>query len=225
MCSFLGFLLVDAQLTIKKPILEKPLTKMCCYLDTIDGLIWMLHRKKKRVSRKIVIKMIENPPIYLPQNIRYLRRKHNLSQEELAAKVGLNRGNIASYENGTAEPKICNLLKISYLFQVSILELTEQDLSETPSSVNGKTKLNGNHYTTGDNNDEYASKLKQHLAKTEELQTVVSSLYNCHCFKLKNLDSQDRNTQVLISNFEQLYEITHKLLHSHRELLQFVHKS
>ena len=31
-------------------------------------------------------------PIFLPHNIRCLRKKRNLSQEELATKVGLNRG-------------------------------------------------------------------------------------------------------------------------------------
>ena len=52
----------------------------------------------------------------LKLNIRYLRKKMNLSQEELANAIGLNRGNIASYESGTAEPKIANLVKMSKLF-------------------------------------------------------------------------------------------------------------
>ena len=64
----------------------------------------------------------------LPQNIRYLRKRQELSQEELATQVGLNRGNIASYENGTAEPKICNLLKIAHLFGISIADLTQKEL-------------------------------------------------------------------------------------------------
>jgi transcriptional regulator with XRE-family HTH domain len=181
------------------------------YIDVVSN--------KKEHWSKNSRKMTQNSSIYLQRNIRYLRKKHNLSQEELAAKVGLNRGNIASYENGTAEPKLCNLLKISNLFQVSILTITEENLSELNTAL---VKLNGNHHSEADSKEAYFYALEQHLAKAEELQTVVSSLYNCHCFKLKNLETQDRNTQVLISNFEQLYEITHKLLHSHRELLQLV---
>ena len=57
-------------------------------------------------------------PNLLPRNIKSLRRKLRFSQEELAQKLGLNRGNIASYENGSAEPKICNLLKFASLFRV-----------------------------------------------------------------------------------------------------------
>ena len=67
--------------------------------------------------------------IYLNQNIRFLRKRLSLSQEELANRVGLNRGNIASYENGTAEPRICNLLKLSTLFGISIMDITQKDLS------------------------------------------------------------------------------------------------
>lgn len=65
----------------------------------------------------------------LSQNIRYLRKRQELSQEELALRVGLNRGNIASYENGTAEPKICNLLKLAQIFGISVTDLTQKDLS------------------------------------------------------------------------------------------------
>jgi transcriptional regulator with XRE-family HTH domain len=65
---------------------------------------------------------------FLPQNLRNLRKRMNLSQEQFAKRIGLNRGNIASYEKGTAEPKICNLLKMANLFGVSILDLTARDL-------------------------------------------------------------------------------------------------
>lgn len=171
------------------------------------------------LSRKGMKRMQENPPIYLQENLRFLRKQFDMSQEELAQKIGLNRGNIASYEKGIAEPKICNLLKISYVFGVSPLDLMEKDLSKS-APVN---------YTNGTQNgfrsisDHDKQTLSYYLSKADELQTVVSSLYNCHCFKIKNIDAQDRNTQVLVSNFEQLYEITHTLLHSYKELLDLVH--
>lgn len=137
-----------------------------------------------------------------------------MSQEELATKVGLNRGNIASYEKGTAEPKICNLLKLATVLGVSLRDLTEKNLS---SIINGHGKYPLNSHAAMD----YTA-LEKYLNKAEELQTVVSSLYNCHCFKIKNIEVDDKDTKVLVSNFEQLYEITHNLLHSHQELLKLV---
>ncbi len=160
--------------------------------------------------------MQDDLPIYLQQNIRFLRKRLSMSQEELAKKVGLNRGNIASYEKGAAEPKICNLLKLSYVFGVSPLDLVEKDLSKA-KNFNGAS--NGLRQVAA--HDEEA--LQQYLSKADELQMVIGSLYNCHCFKLKNIDAQDRSTQVLVSNFEQLYEITHTLLHSYKELLNLMH--
>lgn len=54
---------------------------------------------------------------FLALNLRLLRKKFQWSQEEFANRVGLNRGNIASYENGATEPKIYSLLKMSELFK------------------------------------------------------------------------------------------------------------
>lgn len=155
-----------------------------------------------------------NPPIYLHQNIKYLRKRMNLSQEELAQRVGLNRGNIASYEKGIAEPKLCNLLKLSYIFRVSVRDLTERELSKLNGSL---IKLQDNFKPTVP-----IEHLDQHVKQAEELQTVVSSLYNCHCYKVKNIDSNDKDVQVLVSNFEQLYDVTHRLLESHKQLVEFM---
>ncbi|MEM9886126.1 MAG: helix-turn-helix transcriptional regulator [Bacteroidota bacterium] len=163
--------------------------------------------------------MLDNPPIYLPQNIRFLRKNSRLSQEELATRVGLNRGNIASYEKGIAEPKLCNLLKIANLFKISLKDLTGRDLSTA-----NKKRLTKHNDSNGHLAHLEEEKLGKYLEKAEELQMVASSLYNCHCFKLKNIEIKDKNTQALVSNFEQLYEVTHNLLHSHQELLKLVKK-
>lgn len=164
--------------------------------------------------------MLENPPIYLQQNIRFLRKNMALSQEELASKVGLNRGNIASYEKGTAEPKICNLVKFARVFGVNLLDLTGRDLRQNGSL----TDIQSPDTKAISISDEEQNVIETQLQKAEELQAVVGSLYQCHCFKVKKLDTQDPDTQVLVSHFQQLHEITYDLLQSHRELLDFVRK-
>lgn len=63
----------------------------------------------------------------LSKNIKFLRTKAGLNQEELAEKVGLNRDNITSYERGFA-PKLDALLRIVKFFHVSVEELCELDL-------------------------------------------------------------------------------------------------
>lgn len=153
-------------------------------------------------------------PNFLAENIRNLRKRRNWSQEELAQQVGLNRGNIASYEKGTAEPKICNLLKISHLFGVSILDLLGRDMrdADLPSG-------NGAGIKAWRLDQE---KWSQYVAHAEELEKVVEGIFHCHCFKLKNMDNSDRDVKIISHQFDQLHEATRSLLKSHRELLGYL---
>jgi len=150
---------------------------------------------------------------FLADNIRNLRKNRNWSQEELAGYVGLNRGNIASYEKGTAEPKLCNLMKIAHLFGVSILDLLGRDLKR---EVNG----NNSHHWTMD--QEKWSRLVEHA---EELERVTEGIYHCHCFKMKQITNDDKDLLTLSNQFDQLHEATRSLLKSHWELLEYIQEN
>ena len=54
------------------------------------------------------------------ENIKYLRAKQKLSQNQLADKLLLTRNQINSYENGNAQPSIDVLKKISAFFLISV---------------------------------------------------------------------------------------------------------
>lgn len=150
---------------------------------------------------------------FLGENIRRLRKRRNWSQEELAKQVGLNRGNIASYEKGTAEPKICNLLKIAHLFGISILDLLGRDLSDEASIPFSE---NGRAWTMDQ------EKWAQFVAHADELEKVVEGIFHCHCFKLKNISDAGKDVKIISNQFDQLYEATRSLLKSHKELLGYM---
>jgi transcriptional regulator with XRE-family HTH domain len=152
---------------------------------------------------------------FLPENLRALRKRAGLSQEELASKVGLNRGNIASYEKGTAVPKLCNLIKLAGFFKVPVIELTSGSLLHSPLTQNGQ--LSGSK-------DSCVHQINRELA---ELRKVVDSLETCYYFNIKNLCEEERNSkeiQALITHFEQLREVTRSLLHTNSELLGIARK-
>lgn len=65
----------------------------------------------------------------LSKNLKFLRLKAGLNQEELAKIVDLNRDNITSYERGIA-PKIDVLLKIVKYFQITVEIICELDLEK-----------------------------------------------------------------------------------------------
>ena len=59
----------------------------------------------------------------LGQRIRLYRKKLNISQEELGARLGVSRQAVSKWETGTADPSTSNLLALAKLFGVSAEEL------------------------------------------------------------------------------------------------------
>ena len=154
-------------------------------------------------------------PSYLARNLRHLRRLRQMSQEELASSVGLNRGNIASYENGTAEPKICNLLKISELFQVSVIDLTQRDLSQEDVLL-----LAAENYTRAHGNEPQL--MQQFVDRAHEIEAFLRSLETCYQFKTRSMTDVSRETQFVMTYYDQLHEVCQNLLREHQELIDFV---
>ena len=70
----------------------------------------------------------------LSEKLYNLRRKHGLSQEELAEKLDCSRQVISKWENGTTMPDAKMLQKYSELFGVSIDYLVKEDMEE-PTNV------------------------------------------------------------------------------------------
>ncbi len=59
-----------------------------------------------------------------------LRKKNNLSQEELAAKLGLSRQAVSKWERAEASPDTDNLICLAKIYGVSLDELLKTDVSE-----------------------------------------------------------------------------------------------
>lgn len=156
------------------------------------------------------------PAMYLNQNIRALRKKLNLSQEELAMRVGLNRGNIASYENGTAEPKICNLLKLSQIFGVSVIDLANRDLS---AEITGWATEPAAAAAIPFHDPDHLLQLRD---RANEISQVIHSLYTCFQFKLKSMTECAPEIQALQVHFEQMKEVSQSLINDHLALLDII---
>ncbi len=154
-------------------------------------------------------------PIFLSENIRFLRRRMSWSQEELASQLGLNRGNIASYEKGIAEPKICNLLKFSHLFGISILDLTKSDLSNENAFQSANTKFKRNNAREQKVIDEF----RKHA---DQLQNILDSIHTCHQFHTSKMKEESKDVQYLKMNYDQLRDASTKLMKYHRALVDFI---
>ncbi|MEP2023449.1 MAG: helix-turn-helix domain-containing protein [Reichenbachiella sp.] len=63
-------------------------------------------------------------------NIKFLRKKFGYTQETFAEAIGIKRSLVGAYEEGRADPRLNNLLRMSELFNVSVDTLISKVVSE-----------------------------------------------------------------------------------------------
>lgn len=64
----------------------------------------------------------------IAKNLKSLRKRHNLTQDQFAQKLGIKRSSVGAYEEGRAEPPLSNLSNIARSFDVSIDSLVYEDI-------------------------------------------------------------------------------------------------
>lgn len=71
----------------------------------------------------------------ISSNIRYLRAKENLTQEEFAERFGVSRQLVAKWESGESTPDIIKCREICGYYDISLDTFVEIPLSEQSVSV------------------------------------------------------------------------------------------
>lgn len=66
---------------------------------------------------------------HFAKNLKFLRKRKNISQDELAQTLGVKRTSISGYENGSSEPPLLTLLKVSDYFKFGVDRLLREDLT------------------------------------------------------------------------------------------------
>lgn len=72
--------------------------------------------------------------ILISKNLKFLRKKLNFTQEELAEKLNVKANTISNYEKGVSQPDIASISILMGIFDVSSDELLFEDLSTKTSS-------------------------------------------------------------------------------------------
>ncbi|HEM9532901.1 TPA: helix-turn-helix transcriptional regulator [Streptococcus agalactiae] len=55
-----------------------------------------------------------------PQKLREERKKRGFTQQEVADKIGINRGSYSNWENGKREPTLDNIIKLANILDVTV---------------------------------------------------------------------------------------------------------
>ena len=77
----------------------------------------------------------------ISDNIRYLRKNHGYTQAQFAEKMDIKRSLVGAYEEGRADPRLNNLIKIAKVFSVDVDTLISKDISILSISEATKEKL------------------------------------------------------------------------------------
>ncbi len=97
-------------------------------------------------------------------NLRYLRKKHNMTQEDLANKLGYKSfTTIQKWESGVSEPSVSTVKEIAQLFGVTMDQITNEDLSEA----------SGDYYM-----DPEVKKLAEELNSRPEMKILFDATRN-----------------------------------------------
>ncbi len=64
-------------------------------------------------------------------NLKYLRDKHELTQEQFAEKLGVSRQTVAKWENGESLPDIERCVEMAMMFNISLDAIATCPLDET----------------------------------------------------------------------------------------------
>jgi transcriptional regulator with XRE-family HTH domain len=98
-------------------------------------------------------------------NIKFLRKNNHFTQEQLAEKIGIKRSLLGAYEEGRADPRLNNLLKISEVFKISVDTLISENVSEFESTFgnvfNKRPKTKVVSITVDDEGEEYIDLIPQ----------------------------------------------------------------
>jgi transcriptional regulator with XRE-family HTH domain len=152
--------------------------------------------------------------MFLSKNLRYLRSQAKLSQQGLADILGLSRSQIASYENGLAEPNAANLIIIARNFNVLLHDLIEIDIEmrareESLGWEHNKAMTLLYKAGTYDDNkkriEDYSSKLKRFV--------------DIHKDYKKDSKKLTKPSRQYLQDTEDIIDLTQKLLALNEELM------
>lgn len=168
----------------------------------------------------------------LSKNLRYLRKLSGLSQEAFAKKVGLNRGNIASYEKAAAEPSIENLLKITRFLNIDLVDFLDKNLEEVQiqNRIEVKTIMDEvvavevGHESLKELFEDYVTEdtpasVQVHAQRLLNLRRIIQGFKEYHRFRIDKHKNPSPELQAIILDYDRLLEISDDAIDIGRQLL------
>ena len=119
--------------------------------------------------------MIKN---YISENISYLLKNSNLSQDDFGQLFDVGKGLISNYINKRALPKIETIQKMCIMYKITIDDFVNTDLSDKKYKVNNsKMMLNEPQEGYGVYSQKYVTLLEKTIEDKEIIITQLKDKY------------------------------------------------
>ena len=106
----------------------------------------------------------------LSENLKKIRKENNLSQEDLAEKIGVSRQSVSKWESGSAYPEMDKMVQICNIFNLNIDDLLNQDIEEVNNTKQSKNALN-----------KYINDFLNYITKTVNMFSDMSAKTKIKC--------------------------------------------
>ena len=78
----------------------------------------------------------------LSDNLKKIRKENNLTQEDLAEKLGVSRQSVSKWESNQAYPEMDKVVQICKMFNLNMDDLLNQDIKEVNNSKQQRNTIN-----------------------------------------------------------------------------------
>ncbi len=78
----------------------------------------------------------------LAENLKRIRKENNLSQEQLAEKLGVSRQAVSKWESNQAYPEMDKVLQLAKMFNLNVDDLLNQNIKEVNNEKQSKMAIN-----------------------------------------------------------------------------------
>lgn len=154
----------------------------------------------------------------LAYNLRFLRKKHKMSQTALAESLGIRRSNVAAYESKNVEPRLRILLQIGDYFNIAIRTLIEERLDDTSydKALHTKTKSQSNPI-----NLDSQLELDDFIEKSEKIHKVLEGFKAFYRFKKERLIKEEEgDVESVMHDIENFIGLMEHLLNYNASIIK-----
>lgn len=106
----------------------------------------------------------------LSDNLKIIRKENNLSQEQLAEKLGVSRQAVSKWESGQSYPEMDKVLLICKFFNCNIDELMNENIKEVSETKQSRNNIN-----------KYIDDFFEFITKTVEMLSVMKFRQKLKC--------------------------------------------